>query len=138
MTPPDRPPVAVGSTTPFLLMAMRALSDTQQFDPYGGYAEICWLPVLGPNALTLYRHLARVAEQLDEPAGPMWYHVVADALGLDSTAALPAAFDRLQRVRLTFVFPTLVLVRTRLPKLSDAHLDRLPTEARLFHDLEVA
>jgi hypothetical protein len=107
-------------------------------DPRSPYAEQFWLPILGPSASWLLR---RIAERFDaEPAGfSVHLTEAAREIGLGTkggrhgpllhTVDRLGSFGLLQRVE-----PTLLATRRRVPPLTRAQVNRLPSRRRADHD----
>jgi hypothetical protein len=121
----------------FLVLAIRALIE-RDFDPEDAYVNICWLPLLGPVALHVFRYLARLAGQTEKPVWVTTTEIV-QTLGLDTTDELVFGLAVLTQHRLVLpVGRPLLLVRPRLPAVPGPAVDHLPPGARLYHQIEVA
>jgi hypothetical protein len=112
--------------------------DTLGHDPRSKYAEMFWLPALGPTALLLMRHLAdrfdRNPEGVELPVGD-----TAHALGLGqragSSSPILRTLHRLVQFDLACEEPAgkTVAVRRNVPPLNQRHLRRLPRDLQLAH-----
>ena len=107
-------------------------------DPRGEYAELFWLPLLGPSATFLARHLAAGLDR--SPAG---FSLPADdaarALGLGPPDGRRSPFNRTLARLAQFRIVHLdaddeVLARRRLPGLTRTQVAKLPPPLRLQHD----
>ena len=105
----------------------------------GPYFETFWLPVAGPTAMVLQRHLVR-----NLPPGPDDAYIVdaehlAPAMGV-SVKVLMRTLDRMVRLRCVIERdePASWDVRTTVRPLSPSQVERLPVPLRGLHDLVVA
>lgn len=113
--------------------------DAVGHDPRSAYVERFWLPVLGPSAVWLLRHLA--AELEARPEGTtIDVADTARALGVGARGGRNSPFARsIERIT-TFGFARLVgpeelQVRTALPPLTQRQLQRLPVTLQRDHEL---
>jgi hypothetical protein len=114
------------------------LLDTVGHDPRSLYAETFWLPVLGPTALLLLRHLATRFD--DSPRG-VELHVAetSRALGVGdrdgSSSPIVRTLGRLEQFELACSDPNspTIAVRRHLPPVQRRHLRRLPASLRSAH-----
>jgi hypothetical protein len=112
--------------------------DTIGYDPRTRYAETFWLPVLGPTALLLLRHLA--ARFDDSPTG-LELRVVdtSRALGVGeregSNSPIVRTLTRLEQFDLACSDPcsATIAVRRHLPPVDRRHLRRLPPTLQSVH-----
>ena len=99
-------------------------------DPRSGYVETFWLPVLGPSATWLLRHLTIRLEE--SPGGiDLDLEDMARSLGLGERLGPNAPFARTLKRCVDFDMaewrgPRLLAVRLRLPPLARRHIRRLP------------
>lgn len=99
------------------------------FGPTSVYAELVWLPVLGPATFLLWRHLVRRFE-LQGPALCVELEGVAAALGLGGAGTNQSVIGRsLRRIERFGVATTdaseVLHLRPQLPPVSDRELRRL-------------
>jgi hypothetical protein len=111
--------------------------DTVGHDPRSVYAEMFWLPTLGPTALLLLRHLATKFD--DFPKGiELEVADASRALGLGERAGNSSPIVRSLTRLETFDLAcsdgqTTVAVRKHLPPVSHRHVRRLPAALRAEH-----
>ncbi len=107
-------------------------------DPRSGYVETFWLPVLGPSATWLLRHLTIRLEE--SPGGiDLDLEDMARSLGLGERLGPNAPFARTLKRCVDFDMaewrgPRLLAVRLRLPPLARRHIRRLPESLQLKHE----
>jgi hypothetical protein len=110
-------------------------------DPRSVYAERYWLPVLGPSALWLLRHL--VAGFDDRPEQYELDLLDAPrAIGVGGRGGNHSPFANTVNRLIQFGFlqitgPSLLIVRTKMPTLTRRQLLRVPERLRAAHDDEV-
>jgi len=111
--------------------------DTVGHDPRSRYAELFWLPTLGPTALLLLRHLAA---QFDlHPEGiELRVADTSRALGVGdregSSSPIVRSLNRLESFDLACSDGnTTVAVRRNLPPANRRHLRRLPPAMQAAH-----
>jgi hypothetical protein len=114
------------------------LLDTVGHDPRSLYAETFWLPVVGPTALLLLRHLAGRFD--DSPSGvELPVAETSRALGIGnrdgSSSPIVRTLLRLEQFDLACSDPTAptIAVRRNLPPLNRRHLRRLPSGVQARH-----
>lgn len=111
--------------------------DTLGHDARSMYAEVFWLPTLGPSTLLLLRHLA--GRFGHEPGGfELPVAATSQALGLGhregSSSPLMRSFARLVQFDLACGDPAVdVAVRTSVPPVNRRHVRRLPAELQQAH-----
>jgi hypothetical protein len=112
--------------------------DRHGHDPRDPYCERFWLPLLGPSAILLTRQLA---ERLDaQPDGfPLATDDASRSLGLGPPLGRRSAFNRTMHRLVQFrllhrEIDDVVLVKRRLPTLTNNQVERLPDSVRLAHD----
>lgn len=114
------------------------LLDTIGHDPRSLYAETFWLPVLGPTALLLLRHLAT---RFDATPRGVELHVAetSRALGVGdragSSSPIVRTLTRLEQFELASADPhaPTIAVRRHLPPVHRRHLRRLPPSLQETH-----
>ncbi len=153
-TPAIHPPAATRSSAATLatreLLEQRSVTlcpwpdplvDRLGHDPRSSYAERYWLPVLGPSALWLLRHLVAGFDEhperyeldlLDAPR----------AIGVGGRGGNHSPFANTVNRLIQFGFlqiagPSLLIVRTKMPTLTRRQLLRVPERLRAAHDEEV-
>ncbi|MFM7059944.1 MAG: hypothetical protein ACKOZL_02000 [Actinomycetes bacterium] len=116
--------------------------DTVGHDPRSAYAEIFWLPTLGPTSLLLLR---RLATALDEAPYGMVIDVadLSKALGLGyrdgASTPLVRSFERLVQFDLASVTAEeTYAVRRNVPPVNRRHVRRLPEYLQAQHEDYVA
>jgi hypothetical protein len=114
------------------------LLDTIGHDPRSPYSETFWLPVLGPTALLLLRHLATRFD--NSPRGvELRVAETSRALGVGdrdgSSSPVVRTLARLEQFELACSDPTspTIAVRRHLPPVHRRHLRRLPTSLQSAH-----
>jgi hypothetical protein len=115
--------------------------DTLGHDPRSLYAELFWLPTLGPTALLLIRHLAHrfdLAGVDDGVVVELPVSATAQALGLGPRSTpnspLVRSLGRLVQFDLAIVQRDgTVAVRRTLPPLNRRHVQRLPAHLAEEH-----
>ncbi|MEZ5235312.1 MAG: hypothetical protein AB7O92_31965 [Acidimicrobiia bacterium] len=114
-----------------------AVIDRLGVDPRSGYVEHFWLGLVGPASVLLIRHLA---DRFDaEPDGfELDLAATAALLGLGTGLGRWGPMQRTLHRCVGFGFArrwsdSRVVVRRRLPPLTRAQLDRLPTERQRQH-----
>jgi hypothetical protein len=112
--------------------------DTLGHDPRSLYVETFWLPILGPTALLLLRHLAT---RFDEtPAGvELRIAETSQALGVGnregSSSPIVRTLARLEQFEVAFADPLspTIAVRRNLPPVTRRQLSRLPMPLQRQH-----
>jgi hypothetical protein len=112
--------------------------DTLGHDPRSLYAETFWLPILGPTALLLLRHLAT---RFDEtPAGvELRVAETSQALGVGnregSSSPIVRTLARLEQFEMACADPRspTIAVRRNLPPVTRRQLGRLPMPLQRQH-----
>ena len=119
-----------------------AIDGPHQFDPRSQYAEMYWLPILGPSTLWLLR---RLADRFDhEPDGfDLDLRETSHALGITGNNGRTNPFNRALGRIVTFrmghaIDDTTLAVRRTIPPLHHGQVQRLPTKLRHSHDREIA
>jgi hypothetical protein len=115
--------------------------DSIGFDPRSRYLELFWLSILGPTTTLLMR---RLADGFD--AFPEGFELdvagTAVSLGLQSAGprsqAFPRALERCVLFGLARAHSHGLVVRRRVPPISQRYLARLPESLRAVHDEWVA
>jgi hypothetical protein len=112
--------------------------DTLGHDPRSLYVETFWLPVLGPTALLLLRHLATRFDQT--PAGvELRVAETSQALGLGnragSSSPILRTLARLEQFEVACADPLspTIAVRRHLPPVTRRQLGRLPMAVQRQH-----
>jgi hypothetical protein len=111
-----------------LHVALAGMGDEAVAGPDSPYAELVWLPVLGPGSFLLWRQLAR--RLLLEPDGFVCEMVeLAVGLGVGGRDGTPAGTERILRRLQRFsaverVSPALLLLPTALPPVPRHQLAR--------------
>ncbi len=111
--------------------------DTLGHDARSLYAEVFWLPTLGPSTLLLLRHLA--GRLGSEPGGfDLPVAATSQALGLGhregSSSPLMRSFSRLVQFDLACGEPASeVAVRASVPPVNRRHIRRLPADLQQAH-----
>ncbi len=108
----------------------------RSFEPISPYAELVWLPRVGPASLVMWQQFCRrlrhspdgVTVDVDELAGAMG---LGGSLGASSPVR--RTLDRLERFGATKAHPGGYAVRPRLPFLTDRQLAKVPESARRDH-----
>lgn len=110
------------------------------FDPRSHYAELFWLPILGPSTMWLLRNLAQRFDT--EPDGfQLDINEASRAIGIGSKGGRSSSFNRTITRIVNFgmgrqVDSATIAVRRILPSLHAGQLRRLsPTARRLHHHL---
>lgn len=92
----DHVPVSPDAPLTFRATMPGGLGASGRFGaPDGAYSRICWLPILGPTAWTLW---GQIGHDFDDPTATVASHAPSDltaALGLGRTARLHKAIGRL-------------------------------------------
>jgi hypothetical protein len=112
--------------------------DTLGHDPRSRYAEMFWLPTLGPTALLLLRHLA---DRFDRTTGGIELALAdtSSALGLGAregaSSPIVRTLRRLEQFDLACADPQsdTVAVRRTVPPVNPRHLRRLPHDVQRAH-----
>jgi hypothetical protein len=111
--------------------------DKVGYDPRSPYAELFWLPVIGPSSLLLLR---RLADWLDHsPAGfPLAIRPAAAELGLGhnggTNSPMVRTLGRLVIFQMADVVGDTYRVRRTLPPLARRHILRLPPHLAMRHN----
>lgn len=111
--------------------------DTLGHDARSMYAEVFWLPTLGPSTLLLLRHLA--ARLTREPGGfDLPVASTSQALGLGhregTSSPLLRSFSRLVQFDLACGDPLEeIAVRANVPPVNRRHIRRLPADLQQAH-----
>jgi hypothetical protein len=110
------------------------------YDPRSSYAELYWLPILGPSTTWLLRRFAACFD--DEPEGfDVEVEELARWLGIGERSGANAPFSRTIKRCVDFQMaewrPNALAVRRWLPPLAARHLRRLPQSLRDKHSAEV-
>lgn len=142
--PPLPGPAAHGSDRALLWVEPWAdpLLESMGHDPRSAYVERFWLPVLGPSAVWLLRHLA--AELEAHPGGTTIDTTdTARALGVGGRGGRNSPFLRSVERIVTFgmarqIAETHLQVRTAMAPLTQRQLQRLPTALQRDHELWIA
>jgi hypothetical protein len=146
-SPSPRPvtPAAEGDGLPFGWLHIEAWVDPvveeMGHDPRSSYAEMYWLPVLGPSVTWMLR---RFATCLDEAPGGADLRVddLARSLGIGERSGpngpLPRTLKRCVDFQMAEWRDASLAVRRKLPPLARRHLRRLPDtlQARHFEEVE--
>ncbi len=114
------------------------LVDRIGHDPRSAYAETFWLPIVGPTALLLLRHLAT---RFDEAPGGVQLQIAqtSRALGVGdrdgSNSPIVRTLARLELFELACSDPTTptIAVRRHLPPVNRRQLRRLPEPLQFAH-----
>lgn len=110
-------------------------TDDTGYDARSAYAEMFWLPTIGPTSLLLLRHLAGLLER-----SPEGVHLpiaeTAQQLGIGNRegnqSPVRKSLQRLVQFDLAqHVGGAAYAVRTRVPLINLRHLGKLPTSVRL-------
>lgn len=131
----------IASTDPVPVVPLDdAVVEALGHDADSTYAEVYWLPVIGPTALWALRRLTRALD--DAPDGfPLALGPLAGELGLGSGLApsspVVRCLARLVCFGLAEVRGGQLMVRRRLPPLARRHLRRLPPHLVEQHDAEL-
>jgi hypothetical protein len=114
------------------------LIDTLGHDPRAFYAETFWLPILGPTALLLLRHLATRFEE--SPQGvELRVAETSQALGVGnregSSSPILRTLTRLEQFEVACADPLspTIAVRRNLPPVTRRQLGRLPLPIQRQH-----
>jgi hypothetical protein len=146
----DRPPVLLRAlpgeeAAPILLADQLAVEpwpdpviDEIGHDPRSQYAELYWLPVLGPSTTWLLRRFASYLD--DEPHGVrLQIEDLARRLGIGERTGPNGPFARSIKRCVDFQMAqwqgSTLAVRTHLPPLARRHLRRLPESLQAEHGL---
>ena len=114
------------------------ITDPLGHDPASKYAELFWLPILGPTSLWLLRRVSLMLQ--DSPSGfSVKARELAQEIGLGSwrgpRSPFVRAMDRCCDFKLAVrMEESFVYVRRRVPTLGRRLVHRLPSRLRELHD----
>jgi hypothetical protein len=116
--------------------------DQRGFPGLSLYADLFWLPIIGPSSLALFRRV-NVHLRPNEHACEFRFEVLSSALGLgrgaSKNAPLPRAIDRCVRFGLAKrTGANSFAVRRFVSPISRHHLSLLPPELQELHDSYLA
>lgn len=127
--------------TPSAILAITSWPNTldahRSFEPISPYAELVWLPRVGPASLVMWRYLCR---QLHHSPDGVTVDVddLAGALGLGHNRGVSSpvrrTLGRLERFGAIKPQPGGYAVRQRLPYFTDTQLTKVPATARRSHN----
>jgi hypothetical protein len=108
----------------------------RSFEPISPYADLVWLPRVGPASLVMWQHLCRHLRR--SPDGvTLDVDDLADALGLGqgrgASSPVRRTLGRLERFGAIKAQPAGYAVRARLPFLTGGQLGKVPATARRSH-----
>ena len=114
-------------------------------DPRSSYAERYWLPVLGPSALWLLRHLVAGFDENGASTSTQYELDLLDtprAIGVGGRGGSHSPFANTVNRLIQFGFlqvvsPTTLAVRTKMPTLTRRQLLRVPERQRDEHERAV-
>lgn len=115
-----------------------ATIDTLGYDPRSPYVETFWLPVLGPTAVLLLRHLASRFDQTPADV-ELRLAETSQALGVGrrdgSSSPILRTLTRLEQfgLAITDPFTPTIAVRRNLPPVARHQLGRLPVSIQRQH-----
>lgn len=122
-----------------LRLARHPLVAPDGFPACSAYTDLFWTPVVGPTVVALLRWADAVLPALQGQALAYRSEVIEEALGNLNAAKLAAVMLRAIRFNLAGLdraqdlAPT-VLLRTWVPRLTEARLDRLSEKLQAHHE----
>ena len=137
-TPATQPPAAANRDTLWVEPWDDPITDPLGHDPVSQYAELFWLPVLGPSSLWLLRRVSLMLQ--DSPSGfSVKMCDLAHEIGLGNWRGPRSPFQRALDRCCDFQLAvrreeSFVYVRRRMPALGRRLVHRLPQRLRELHE----
>ena len=127
----------MSQTTEFQVVpaSIRLDADHGRHGPDHCYVENVWLPVIGPAAYVVWRHLARLASRSPRPAISLPRLAAVTGLGPPDGRQSPInrALRRLERFDLIHLDADRIVVRVSLPFITKRQLARLDPAIQALH-----